>query len=400
MSTDITNTVDTYLATWNETDPAKRAELIDASLAADLWYRDPMLEADGLEAYDGMIAAVQAQFPGLVMRRTSPVDAHRDLVRFNWALGERGRRSGVRRPRRRQVRRRRQAAPHHRLRRRDDRRGLASMSVSSATATVGAMLRDWRADRRRSQLDLALDVGVSTRHLSFVETGKAKPSPELVLALAEHLEVPLRERNTMLLGRRLRAARTRRRRSTARRWPASARRWPACCDAHDPYPAVVVDRAWDVVMTNQGAQGLLGRRRRAPAAAAAELVPHHAAPRRYGAAHRELRRVGPPPPRHARAAGRGDTGSPPGRPPRGGGGVSRTSPSSTPSWRTRDATPTVVVPLRLRVGDGDEAVVQSWFSTNTSFGTPVDITLDELHVELFHPADEATAAIVGGRLGQ
>ena len=61
------------------------------------------------------------------------------------------------------------------------------------------MLRDWREDRRRSQLDLALDVGVSTRHLSFVETGKAKPSPELVLALAEHLDVPLRERNSMLL---------------------------------------------------------------------------------------------------------------------------------------------------------------------------------------------------------
>ena len=64
--------VDTYLATWNETDAAKRRALIEASLGADLWYRDPMLEADGLEAYDGMIAAVQAQFPGLVMRRTSP----------------------------------------------------------------------------------------------------------------------------------------------------------------------------------------------------------------------------------------------------------------------------------------------------------------------------------------
>jgi hypothetical protein len=87
MSTDITTTVDTYLATWNETDSDKRAELIGSSLAADLWYRDPMLEADGLEAYDGMIAAVQAQFPGLVMRRTSAVDVHRDLVRFNWALG-------------------------------------------------------------------------------------------------------------------------------------------------------------------------------------------------------------------------------------------------------------------------------------------------------------------------
>jgi hypothetical protein len=88
--TDVEATVDTYLATWNETDPAKRAALIDASLAADLWYRDPLLEADGLAAYDAMVAAVQSQFPGLVMRRTSPVDAHRDLVRFNWALGAPG----------------------------------------------------------------------------------------------------------------------------------------------------------------------------------------------------------------------------------------------------------------------------------------------------------------------
>jgi len=85
--TAVETTVDAYLRTWNETDAATRGELIGQALAADLWYRDPMLEADGLAAYDGMIAAVQAQFPGLVMRRTSPVDAHRDVVRFNWALG-------------------------------------------------------------------------------------------------------------------------------------------------------------------------------------------------------------------------------------------------------------------------------------------------------------------------
>ena len=97
MSTDTTpsttaveTTVDAYLQTWNETDPAARAALIEQALGTDLWYRDPMLEADGLQAYDGMIAAVQAQFPGLVMTRTSPIDAHRDLVRFNWALGAPG----------------------------------------------------------------------------------------------------------------------------------------------------------------------------------------------------------------------------------------------------------------------------------------------------------------------
>ena len=93
MSNDITATtaletvVDAYLATWNETDAAARKALIAQSLGADLWYRDPMLEADGLEAYDGMIAAVQAQMPGHVMQRTSAVDTHRDVARFNWALG-------------------------------------------------------------------------------------------------------------------------------------------------------------------------------------------------------------------------------------------------------------------------------------------------------------------------
>lgn len=86
-TTKATAVVDTYLATWNETDRGRRAELVEASLGADLWYRDPMLEADGLDAYHAMIDAVQTQLPGHVMSRTSPLDVHHDVVRFTWAVG-------------------------------------------------------------------------------------------------------------------------------------------------------------------------------------------------------------------------------------------------------------------------------------------------------------------------
>ena len=67
------------------------------------------------------------------------------------------------------------------------------------------------------------------------------------------------------------------------------------------------------------------------------------------------------------------------------------------AWRTRSDVPTILVPLRLRAGPGADATVMSWFSTNTSIGTPVDITLEELHIELFHPADRATAELVARR---
>src|SRR5436190_23861089 len=72
-------------------------------------------------------------------------------------------------------------------------------SARMARPPVGDLIKQWRVRRRRSQLDLSLHVGVSTRHLSFVETGRSRPSPELVLALAHHLDVPLRDRNAMLL---------------------------------------------------------------------------------------------------------------------------------------------------------------------------------------------------------
>lgn len=256
-------------------------------------------------------------------------------------------------------------------------------------------MRDWREDRRRSQMDLAIDVGVSTRHLSFVETGKAKPSPELVLALAEHLDVPLRERNSMLLAA-----------GYAPRYPQTSlddesmatvrNALGGLIRAHDPYPAVVVDRGWDVVMTNTGAQAFLDGV--APHLLAEPLNsyritlhPDGMAPRianfeqwardLLGTLDRQVAATRDPRLRDLLD----EVTSYPNVAALGG------------SWRTRGEAPTIVVPLRLRVGAGDDAYVQSWFSTNTTIGTPVDITLEELHIELFHPADEATAAMVGGR---
>src|SRR6478672_8180278 len=117
---------------------------------------------------------------------------------------------------------------------------------------VGTLLRDWRVRRRRSQLDLALDVGVSARHLSFVETGRSRPSPELVLAVAEELEVPLRERNTLLLaaGYAPRYLETSLDAAEMGRVRAALQRM---LDRHDPYPGVVIDRVWNVVLANRAA---------------------------------------------------------------------------------------------------------------------------------------------------
>src|SRR4029079_12544951 len=116
-----------------------------------------------------------------------------------------------------------------------------------AHTSVGPLLKGWRTRRHRSQLDLALDRGVSCRHLSFVETGRSKPSPELVLALAEQLDVPLRERNTLLLA----AGFAPRFAETPLDAPAMATARGALqrlLDAHDPYPGVVLDGHWDVLV--------------------------------------------------------------------------------------------------------------------------------------------------------
>ena len=121
---------------------------------------------------------------------------------------------------------------------------------------VGELLREWRLRRHRSQMDVALAVSVSTRHLSFVETGRSRPSPELVLAVAIELEVPLRERNVLLLA----AGYAPRYTETSLDDPAMSRMRSSIqrmLDAHDPYPGVAIDRLWNVVLTNNAAVLLL-----------------------------------------------------------------------------------------------------------------------------------------------
>lgn len=258
------------------------------------------------------------------------------------------------------------------------------------TATIGPLMRDWRTRRGRSQLDLSLDVGVSTRHLSFVENGRSRPSPELVLAVAEHLDVPLRERNTMLLAAGFAPRYSSRPLSdpSMRHVVGSLQR---LLDAHDPYPGVVIDRQWNVLLANRAASALttgLPEEVVQPQVNVFRLCLHPAglASRTLNfdewASYllRQLRRT---------IMLTGDEQL----------ATIETEvlayPNLTRAVRDRaagrpDESP-ILVPFVLDVGDGHEL---SLFTTLTTFGTPLDVTLDELAVELFFPADEPTELLL------
>ncbi|MCU1371945.1 MAG: Transcriptional regulator, Cro/CI family [Ilumatobacteraceae bacterium] len=261
----------------------------------------------------------------------------------------------------------------------------------AATAGVGPLVKEWRGRRRRSQLDLALDAGVSARHLSFVETGRSKPSPELVLSLAHHLEVPLRERNTMLLA----AGYAPRFQETPLHDPsmdqvrASLSR---LLDAHDPYPGVVIDAHWNVVLAN-GAAGLLTALL-PPSLAGPPVNVFRACLHPDGLARitrnlepwatyllGQLRRMVTA----TADAGLADLE----REVRAYPNLAAIATGFDRADAAGDAAgPGLLVPVELLLGDQ----VLSLFTTLTSFGTPRDITLAELAVELFYPADESTEA--------
>ena len=246
---------------------------------------------------------------------------------------------------------------------------------------VGDLLRGWRQRRRLSQLDLANDAEVSARHLSFLETGRSRPSREMLLRLAERLEVPLRERNELLLAAGF-APLYGRRALDAPDMAAVTRALDLVLTAHEPFPALVVDRSWELVMANAGVapllDGVAGPLLEPPVnVLRLSLHPDGLAPRIANLPQwrsHVLHRLG----REAHL-----TGDP-------GLAALHRELSALPGGSDRSAPDGIAVPLRVRAGEE----VLSFLSTVTTFGTAVDLTAAELSVEAFLPADERTADLL------
>ncbi|WP_103534058.1 helix-turn-helix transcriptional regulator [Streptomyces sp. SM11] len=253
--------------------------------------------------------------------------------------------------------------------------------------SVSLLLRAWRRRRKLSQLDLALRADSSTRHLSCVETGRARPSREMVLRLAEHLDVPLRDRNGLLLAAGYAPA--------YRESPFDSERMTmvrsavgAMLAGHEPYPAAAIDRIWNIVDRNGAMSLLLGtvpshltesggnvmRLILHPEGLASRClnfaqVRAHALGRLWHqvdtTGHRDLREL-----------------------------YEEVSAYPAPPDLDTDPGPVdptgIVVPLRIRTLLGDMA----FFSTIATFGAPADVTLSELAVESFFPMDERTETLL------
>jgi transcriptional regulator with XRE-family HTH domain len=254
------------------------------------------------------------------------------------------------------------------------------------TRAVGNLLREWRQRRRMSQLELACEADISTRHLSFVETGRSAPSREMVLQLAEQLDIPLRERNILLLAA-----------GYAPLFPERALADPALQAArkaidlvlagHQPYPALAIDRRWTLVASNAAIPPLLAGVDPvllAPPVNVLRLTLHPAglAPRIANLAQWRAHLL-------ARLRRDIDISADPvliellnelrGYPCGGTTGTGKTAPEHELA--------AVVVPFQLMAEGG----ILSFLSTTTIFGTPLDVTLSELALESFFPADAATA---------
>lgn len=260
------------------------------------------------------------------------------------------------------------------------------LQAAARPEALGPLLRQWRARRRRSQMDLALDVGVSTRHLSYIETGRSRPSPGMLLSLAEHLQVPLRERNRLLLAAGYAPRYAERPLDAPAMEPVRAA-LQRLLDAHDPYPGVALDRHWHVVLANRAAQALVA------------LLP----PALQGPPLNMMRASLHPQGFAAHTANFSDWGTYLVDTLRRGAAQSG-DPGLLALYDEVSAYPGVqalqagaargeaalLVPCVMRLPQGE----LSMFTTLTTFGTPRDVTLEELCIELFYPADAVSEQLL------
>lgn len=258
--------------------------------------------------------------------------------------------------------------------------------MSTPASAVGEQLRTWRQRRRLSQLALANDAEISTRHLSFLETGRARPSREMVLHLAERLEVPLRERNLMLVAAGFAPVFPERRLDDPA-LQAARRTVELVLAGHEPHPAVALDRRWNLLMANRAVAPLLTGA--APLLLEPPVNVLRLSLHPQGLASRILNLSEWRAHLLARLRRQTELTADPalvdllnelrGYP---APGARRSASASAPDPRAA-----VAVPFRLASEHGELA----FLSTTTMFGTPVEITLAELVVESFFPADAATA---------
>lgn len=258
-----------------------------------------------------------------------------------------------------------------------------TLTMTMRDNPFGDLLKEWRQRRRMSQLDLALEAEISQRHLSFVESGRSKPSRDMVLKLAEHMAVPLRQRNRLLLAAGF-APNYEERGLDDPSMKAAMAAVQAVLTGHEPYPAIAVDRQWNMIAANGAIGPLLEGVEEAELlqppvnVLKLSLHPKGLAPRIANLAdwrthlierlRLQIDAVADP----ALVALERELVAYPGgrdRPP-----------------KAFDAAAAVAVPLRLKVGER----VLSFISTTTVFGTPLDVTLSELAIESFFPADAET----------
>ncbi len=239
-------------------------------------------------------------------------------------------------------------------------------------------LKTWRKERRFSQLELAMEANISSRHLSFLETGRANPSPDMIMKLGDALQLPLAARNQMLTHA-----------GFAARYPG--RKWNAeemapirsaieyTLRAHAPYPAIALDRLWNILEMNKSAEALFGALQITKGGSILDLIVSEQVQAVIEnwpeVAHHAVQRL------RTESAAQGGVDE-----------LDRVANllAKTPMPEKKKTGP--VVPTIFRLGD----LRLSLFGTIAQLGTPEDLTLDDLKIELFFPADKATEQVLRG----